>query len=74
MMNNEALTEISHEIDDMLIAMAEKHTISAINLSGIVLARLVRMNELMNTDEPFYQLVDTVANKEHLKPEVKTLQ
>lgn len=73
-MNDDTLTEISHEIDDVLFELSDKHTISPINLSGIVIARLIRMNETANTDEYFYQLVNTVANKEHLKPEIKTLQ
>ena len=74
MLTDEELTEISYEIDDILFELAEKHNMMPINLSSIVIARLIRMNEAVNTADYFYQLVNTVANKEHLKPDAKTLQ
>ena len=74
MLNDIELTEISHDIDDILLALAEKHDILPIHLSGIVMARLIRMNELMNTQDHFYQLAATVANKQHLETEKRILQ
>jgi hypothetical protein len=51
-----------------------KHDISPITLSGIIMARLVRMNESAKTDNDFYELLNTVSAKDHLKPDMRTLQ
>jgi len=45
-----------------------------INLAGIVLARLIRMNESVSSEEDFYKLLHSIANKRHLELEQRTLQ
>ena len=50
------------------------NNISPMQLSGMILARLVRMNEGAKTEEEFYKLVHSVGAKEHLTPKARTLQ
>jgi len=45
-----------------------------INLAGIVLARLIRMNESVSSEEDFYKLLKSISNKRHLELEERTLQ
>ena len=62
MVTDEELIEISHEIDDLLLKMIQTHDIEPINLSSIMLARLIRMNESANSDEHFYRLLSDVPS------------
>jgi len=74
MVTDEKLLKISYDIDEFLMSEVLKHDISPITLSGIIMARLVRMNESAKTDNDFYELLNTVSAKDHLKPDMRTLQ
>ena len=74
MVTDEELIKMSYEIDDFLMNQIVKNNVEPINLSGIIIARLIRMNENVNSDEQFYKLVESIASKKHLEPETRTLQ
>jgi hypothetical protein len=74
MVTDEELLKISYEIDDFLLNQIVKNNIEPINLSGIMLARLIRMCENSQSVDHFYELIASVANKKHLEPETRTLQ
>ena len=73
MVTDEELIEISHKIDDLLVDLAKTHSIEPLNISSIVIARLIRMNESANYDDHFYQLLTQVPNWSK-KTENRTLQ
>ena len=74
MVTDEEVVKISYEIDDFLMNQVINHNVTPMQLSGMILARLVRMNEGAKTEEEFYKLVHSVGAKEHLTPKARTLQ
>ena len=74
MVTDDEVIKISYEIDNFLMEQIISNNISPMQLSGMILARLVRMNEGAKTEEEFYKLVHSVGAKEHLKSETRTLQ
>lgn len=74
MVTDEEVVKISYEIDDFLMNQVINHNVTPMQLSGMILARLVRMNEGVNCEGEFYKLVQSVANKNHLTPDERVLQ
>ena len=74
MVTDEERVKMSYEIDEFLMDQVINYNISPTVLSGVIMARLVRMNEEAQSEESFYKLVDSVSAKEHLKSETKVLQ
>lgn len=62
MITDNELIEITKEIDRFNIDMLVKYNIEPLNLTGIVLARLIHLNK--NSDE-FYKLINSISNREH---------
>ena len=73
-MSDEELVKLSYQIDNFLYRLFKTKEIAPINLSGIILARLIRMNESVSSEEDFYKLLHSIANKRHLELEQRTLQ
>lgn len=71
---DEELVNISYQIDNFLYELFKTKEMAPINLSGIVVARLIRMNESVSSEEDFYKLLHSIANKRHLELEQRTLQ
>jgi ABC-type uncharacterized transport system fused permease/ATPase subunit len=74
MVTDEELVKMSYEIDEFLMDQVINYNISPTVLSGVIMARLVRMNEEAQSEESFYKLVDSISAKEHLKSETRVLQ
>jgi ABC-type uncharacterized transport system fused permease/ATPase subunit len=74
MVTDEEVIKISYEIDEFLMDQVINYNISPTVLSGVIMARLVRMNEEAQSEESFYKLVDSISAKEHLKSETRVLQ
>jgi len=74
MVTDEELVKISYEIDDFLFEKVKETEMAPINLSGIIVARLIRMNESVSSEEDFYKLLKSISNKRHLELEERTLQ
>ena len=74
MVTDEEVVKISYEIDDFLMNQVINHNFTPMQLSGMILARLVRMNEGVNCEGEFYKLVQSVADKNHLMPDERVLQ
>jgi hypothetical protein len=73
-LSDEKLMKISYEIDEFLINQAVTNNVSLLSLSGIMMARLVRLSEEANCESDFYDLVQTVSEKEHLREKSRTMQ
>jgi hypothetical protein len=63
-MNDKELEKISHEIDEFLIHLSTHYAVPPLNLSGVMLARLVHLTE---NNEDLYRLFLSIGNKDHLK-------
>lgn len=62
MITDNELIEITKSIDNFNIKMLVEHNIEPLNLTGIILARLIHLNK--NSDE-FYKLINSISNREH---------
>lgn len=74
MVTDEEIIKVSYEIDKFLMDQIINYNLSPTVLSGVIMARLVRMNEEAQSEESFYRLIDSVSAKEHLKSETRILQ
>lgn len=74
MVTDEELIKISYEIDNFLFEKVKETEMAPINLSGIIVARLIRLNESVSSEENFYKLLKSISNKRHLELEERTLQ
>ncbi len=74
MVTDEEIIKVSYEIDKFLMDQIINYNLSPTVLSGVIMARLVRMNEEAQSEESFYRLIDSVSAKEHLKSETRVLQ
>lgn len=74
MVTDEEVVKISYEIDDFLMKQIVDNNVNTMQLSGMILARLVRMNEGAKCEDEFYKLIQTVADKKHLIPDERVLQ
>lgn len=66
MITDQELVQVSQDIDNLLTSLALQYKINPLSLAGITLARLIH---LTNHSDDFYSLMQSVANKEHLKDE-----
>ena len=63
-MTDKELEKISQEIDEFLLSASIRYTLAPLNLSGIMLARLIHLTK---DNEDLYRLFLSVGNKDHLK-------
>lgn len=61
MIANKQLISMTHEVDQFLIDMVTKHQINPLNFTGMVLARLVLLNE---RHPDFFRLIESVSDIE----------
>lgn len=62
MVTDEQLTELSHKVDAFLYQQVMDYELEPLNLSSIIIARMIRMNESANCEEHFYQLLGAVPD------------
>ena len=74
MVTDEEIVKVSYEIDEFLMDQVINYNLPPTVLSGIVMARLVRMSEQAQCEEDFYKLIASVSAKEHMKSETRLLQ
>ena len=65
------LTEIAYSVDDMLSKMLTETDLGPLELSAVILARLVRMNQEFSCHEDFNKIMESASLK---KPESRTYQ
>lgn len=66
MLTDEQIEKISHTIDNFMVEQVIDHEIPPINLAGIMLARMIRMNQDSETEEELYNLFRSILNQDHL--------
>jgi hypothetical protein len=59
-MNDDTISKLTYEVDDILAALALKHDISILNLTSIVLARCVLANDFSGSGADYRQLIKEI--------------
>jgi len=65
------LNEIAHSVDNVLSKMLLETDLGPLELSSVILARLVRMNQEFSCHEEFNKIMEVATLK---KPEFRTYQ
>jgi hypothetical protein len=64
-MNDSLLEELSSEIDSTIIDLIEKYKSHPLNISSIILARLVIMNNIAGSGDDFKMLLASIVSNDH---------
>jgi hypothetical protein len=64
-MNDSLLEELSSEIDSTIIDLIEKYKSHPLNISSIILARLVIMNNISGSGDDFKMLLASIVSNDH---------
>jgi hypothetical protein len=59
MLSDKELIDVSYEVDNVLSALMEKYKISPLAFSAIVLARLMRLVQEVDSDSDFKQIMSS---------------
>jgi len=59
------IEQVSAEIDDYFVVLANRFELSASALNGIIIARLLRLNVELKNEENLYKLLEVVLKKDH---------
>ena len=73
MVEQEELVKVVNEVDEFLMNQIVDNNLSALAIASIIRARLIVLNQNVNSDSEFYKLIQSVADRKHLEPE-RTLQ
>jgi hypothetical protein len=73
MITDEQLVEFSIAVDNFILEQAVKYSIGALELSAIINARLLLLNQVAQGEDDFKSLLISIANS-HLEPEKHMIQ
>ena len=63
MLTDEELLTISKKVDTFLSTLAVEYQIPALELSAVILARLILLNNELQTQKDFRSLLNAIADK-----------
>jgi hypothetical protein len=66
MVTDEELLTISKKVDIFLSTLAVEYQIPALELSAVILARLILLNNELQTQKDFRNLLNAIADKPYL--------
>ena len=72
-MNDDNITKLVYEIDDMFAKYIEAHHISPLVLSSILLARMMRMNDACESGKEFRQILAEAPDRKPVEKESSSL-
>jgi hypothetical protein len=61
----EKIQNVAVELDEYLFNVAEKYELSASQINGIFMARILRMNIELKNEDNFYKLLEVILQKDH---------
>jgi hypothetical protein len=64
MLSDKELIDLSYEVDNVFSTLIEKHKISPLSFSAIVLARLMRLVQEVDNDSDFKQIMSSAIGME----------
>ena len=62
-MNDERLKELAMKVDAIIYSLCQEVDMQPLVLSGILLARLTHLNDMMQTGSDFRKLADFIKNQ-----------
>jgi hypothetical protein len=62
MLSDQQLIDLSMELDEYLYKTAEKYQVGGLSLSAIVLARLIRLNDEIESRKDFDKIMASAMN------------
>ena len=68
-MNDDTITKLVYEMDDMFAKYIEMYQISPLALSSILLARMMRMNDACESGKEFRQILSESQKRKPLEQE-----
>ena len=68
-MNDDNITKLVYEVDNMFAKYIETYQISPLVLSSILLARMMRMNDACDSGKEFRQILSESHRKKPLEQE-----
>ena len=68
-MNDDTITKLVYEMDDMFAKYIEIYHISPLVLSSILLARMMRMNDACESGKEFRQILSEAPDRKPLEQE-----
>jgi len=63
----EKIQNVAAELDQYLFDVADKYGLSASQINGIFMARILRMNIELKNETNFYKLLEVILQKDHDK-------
>ena len=66
MVTDEELLTISKKVDTLLSTLAVEYQVPALELSAVILARLILLNNELQTQKDFRNLLNAIADKPYL--------
>ncbi len=72
-MNDDSITKLVYEIDDMFAKYIETYHISPLVLSSILLARMMRMNDACESGKEFRQILSEAPDRKPVEQESLSL-
>ena len=63
MVTDEELITLSKKVDEFLSTLAVEHQLPALELSAVILARLILLNTELQTQKDFRNLLNAIADK-----------
>lgn len=63
--NDEAILNVSKEIDDFFVEQSLKYEMSANAINGVFMARLLRMNQSVGNLDGLYKLLESILSRDH---------
>ena len=66
MLTDEELLTISKKVDTFLSTLAVEYQVPALELSAVILARLILLNNELQTQKDFRNLLNAIADKPYL--------
>ena len=72
-MNEDTITKLVYEIDDVFAKLIETYRIGPLPLSSIVLARMIRMNDACESGKEFRQILSESHKRKPVEQESLSL-
>jgi hypothetical protein len=63
MVTDEELITLSKKVDEFLSTLAVEHQLPALELSAVILARLILLNTELQTQKDFRNLLNAIADR-----------
>jgi len=72
MLTDEQLFSMSAEVDNFILTLAKEYETPSLELSAVILARLLLLNVAVDQQKDFKQLLNSISEKPMIEKQTKT--